>query len=308
MSRQILSTFIVSLAAIGCCIADEVRLNENISYAATDNPRQQLDLLLPKDRSKAKKLPVVVFIHGGAWRNGKKEGGRNQLKPFVNSGRYAGVTIGYRLSQEAKWPAQIHDCKAAIRWVRAHADEYGLDADKIGVWGTSAGGHLVAMLGVSQGVESLEGNLGNHLDKSSEVTCVANYFGPSALLKMDDFPSRIVHNAPDSPESQLVGGPIQTHQEAAKHASPLSHVTSDDAPFLHVHGDKDLLVPYNQSVILDQALDAAKVPSLLITMKDQGHGGFKGTQHKEILRRFFALHLLGEKTELTEVTLSAPTP
>lgn len=285
---------------------EALRLQADIAYADTDNPRQTLDLLLPKNPKQAK-LPIIVFIHGGAWRAGDKRSGRRQLERFVASGDYAGVTVGYRLSQEAHWPAQIHDCKAAIRWIRGNADSHGLDASKIAVWGTSAGGHLVSMLGTSAEVQGLEGTLGNYGDQSSRVTCVANYFGPSQLLTMDDHPSSIVHNAVDSPESQLIGAAIQENKTKANNASPISHVTADDAPFLHVHGDQDKLVPYPQSVALDKALDAQGVSSLLITMADKGHGRFANPKLNQLLSHFFAQHLLGKEANIQEQVLHPAT-
>ena len=286
-------------------LAKTVREVLDVPYAATANPRQRLDLILPaKPASKA--LPVIVYIHGGAWRQGDKRIGRKLLTHFVESGKHVGVSVGYRLSPEAQWPAQIHDCKAAIRWIRANAKSYGIDPKKIAVWGTSAGGHLVSMLGVSGGVEDLEGSLGKHTKESSRVTCVANYFGPSDLLTMGDFPSSIDHNAPDSPESQLIGKPIQEAKEKSRNASPLTHVTADAPPFLHVHGDQDKLVPFNPSQVLDAALDKADVPSHLITMKNKGHGRFNNPNLDALLQRFFGLHLLGESFPLQEQTL-APT-
>ena len=289
-------------------LAKSIREITNLPYAATDNPRQKLDLFLPA-KAAQERVPVIVYIHGGAWRQGDKRGGRRLLTPFVSSGRYAGVSVSYRLSQEATWPAQIHDCKAAIRWIRGNAGKYRLDPDKIAVWGTSAGGHLVAMLGVSSGVAPLEGSLGEYAKQSSRVTCVANFFGPSDLLSMDDFPSDIIHNAPDSPESQLVGGPIQELPEKSRNASPLTHVTMDDAPFLHVHGTLDPLVPFDQAQLLDAALDEVGVPSLLITMQAKGHGRFDNPQIDEILKKFFAKHLHGAPHELREQVLPpAPNP
>lgn len=312
MKRAILTVILITLSV---CHADTdkplnkpnmasaaLRTVPDIAYADTVNPRQTLDLILPKN-PKADKLPIIVYIHGGAWRAGHKKGGHRQLQRFVSSGNYAGVTVAYRLSQEAVWPAQIHDCKAAIRWIRAHADDYGLNASKLAVWGTSAGGHLVSMLGTSADVDALEGTLGKHQDQSTRVTCVANYFGPSQLLTMDDHPSDIVHNAADSPESQLIGGAIQNHQDKAKQASPITHVTADDAPFLHVHGDQDNLVPYPQSVVLDKALDAKGVPSLLITMAKKKHGRFNHPKLDQLLTDFFAHHLLGKSAQIEEQTL-----
>ena len=128
-------------------VPDTVQLTADISYAGTDNLRQKLDLLLPKKRTKDSPLPVIAFIHGGAWLAGDKRSAHRRLAGFVSTGDFAGVSIGYRLSQEKIWPAQIHDCKAAIRWIHGNAKKYGLDAERIAVWGASAGGHLVAMLG-----------------------------------------------------------------------------------------------------------------------------------------------------------------
>jgi len=112
---------------------NNVNATRDIPYADNDNPRQTLDLFLPKTRKSDKPLPLVVFIHGGAWMAGSKNGGLRMVAPYVESGQYAGASIGYRLSQEAIWPAQIHDCKAAIRWLKANAKKHNLDPDRIAV-------------------------------------------------------------------------------------------------------------------------------------------------------------------------------
>ena len=151
------------------------RVIRNLDYVGEGNPRQSLDLFLPKAGAKsAKPRPLLVFIHGGGWRGGSKDGGFRRLLPFLEAGGYAGASINYRLTKEARWPAQIHDCKAAIRWLKAHAKEFGYQSNKVAVWGTSAGGHLVAMLGVAGDVPALEGKLGEHLAQNSKVTCVVN--------------------------------------------------------------------------------------------------------------------------------------
>ena len=257
----------------------------NLPYAGTQNPRQSLDLIIPAKTSSKKKLPLVVWIHGGGWKNGDKQSGlsSHRLPTLVQTGKYIGASIGYRLSGEAIWPAQMHDCKAAIRWLRAHAEKYGIDPDKIIAWGSSAGGHLVSMLGASHGVKELEGKIGEHTDQSSRVLAVINYYGPSALLQMDDHPSKIIHNAPDSPESQLIGGPIQKNRKKTKQASPLHHVSKDDSIFIHFHGTDDPLVPYHQSVILHQALQEKGVPSKLITLQKGGHSMPSNYTREEVI-------------------------
>ena len=251
----------------------EFRVLSNLPYANTPNPRQTLNLVLPAQISANKKLPLIVWIHGGGWKNGDKQSGLSphRLTALVKTGRYIGATIAYRLSGEAQWPAQIHDCKAAIRWLRGNAEKHGIAPEKIIAWGSSAGGHLVSMLGISHGVKELEGKIGNHTDQSSRVHAVINYYGPSALLQMDDHPSKIIHNAPDSPESQLISGPIQENRKKTKQASPLHHVSKDDSIFIHFHGTDDPLVPYHQSVIFHQALQKKGVASQLITVEKGGH-------------------------------------
>lgn len=280
-------------------LPESVRLEADLPYADTDNPRQRLDLLLPKQPADDKPLPVVAFIHGGAWRAGDKRGGVGQVAPLVASGQFAGVSIGYRLSDEAIWPAQIHDCKAAIRWVRAHAKQYNLNADKIAVWGSSAGGHLVAMLGTSGGVKELEGTLGKHLDQSSRVTCVVDFFGPTDLLAMGKYPSRIPHDEANSPESRLVGGPVQETQAAAKSASPVTYVSKDDPPFLLMHGSEDPLVPYNQSERLAEALTKAGCEPIFVKVQGAGHG-FGGPQVARRVEQFLQKHLRGQNVKVSD--------
>ena len=252
---------------------EKFRLVQNIPYAGTQNPRQTIDLFLPEKRKKGQALPLVIWIHGGGWKNGDKKSGHspNRLPAIVQTGRYIGASIGYRLSGEEIWPAQIHDCKAAIRWLRAHAKKYGIDQTRIAAWGSSAGGHLVSMLGVTDRNDELEGRVGTHSTQSSKIQAVVNYYGPSALLQMNDHPSRINHNAPDSPESQLLGFPIQEKKKLTRQASPLFYVSKDDASFIHFHGTNDPLVPYAQSKVLHQSMKEQSLSSILITLEKGGH-------------------------------------
>lgn len=277
------------------------RVERDLAYAGTDNPRQRLDLYLPAAADANTPLPLVVFIHGGAWRGGDKRGMGEAARPLLEDGGYAVASVGYRLTDEARWPAQIHDCKAAIRWLRAHAAAYGLDPERIGVIGPSAGGHLVAMLGTSGGVADLEGDLGDHDDADSRVACVVDLFGPSDLLAMGG-----QHDRPGSPEALLVGGPVQEHQDAARSASPVTHVSRDDPPFLLIHGTADPVVPFNQSQILHDALRGAGVPSTLVPVDGGGHGRFGTPEVAERVRAFFAKHLLGrDDADVSETPIPA---
>lgn len=279
-------------------VPPEIEALRDLSYADTDNPRQKLDLYLPKARKGDKPLPVLVFIHGGGWRAGDKSGGIGNIARFVQSGEYAGVSVGYRLTDEAQWPAQIHDCKAAIRWIKAHAKEYNLDASKIGVWGTSAGGHLVSHLGTSGDVKELEGTLGKHLDQNSSVTCVVNFFGPENFITMVRQPSTVDRTkGKEYPEALLLGGAVPDREAAAKEASPVTHVSKGDAAFFTAHGTKDPLVPYAQGEEIHAALQKAGVPSLLQEMTNGGHG-FRSPILDERVKQFFDLHLRGVPAEI----------
>ncbi len=280
-------------------IPDSIKAELDVPYADTDNPRQRLDLFLPKNPKSDKPLPVVAFIHGGAWLGGDKQAGQGLIAPLVNSGEYAGVSIGYRLSPEAIWPAQIHDCKAAIRWLRANAKKYNLDPDRIGVTGTSAGGHLVAMLGTSGDVASLEGTLGPHLSVSSRVACVVDQFGPTDLLTM-----RGDHNNPNSPEAKLIGGAVQENKEAARNASPITYVSKDDPPFMLIHGTNDPVVPFSQSEELRDALKKADVEAVLIPVEGAGHGRFMTPEVSRRLTQFFDKHLRGKDVSISAEPIS----
>jgi acetyl esterase/lipase len=279
-------------------LAEKIEAIKNLPYADTDNPRQQLDIYLPKKHSTDKPLPLVVFIHGGGWRNGDKNGGLNWVAPMVATGDYAGASIGYRLTGESQWPAQVHDCKAAIRWLKAHAKEYNLDENKIGLIGTSAGGHLVSMLGTSGDVPSLEGTLGKHLDKTSQIACVINFFGPENFITMQKQPSTIDRQGTkDYPEALLLGGTISDRQEVAREASPVTHISKGDAPFFTAHGTKDPLVPFEQGKELHAALQQAGVPSLFQEMTDAGHG-FKSEILDGRIKQFLDLHLRGVSSDI----------
>jgi acetyl esterase/lipase len=282
-------------------LAQDLRIELDIAYAGTDNPRQRLDVLLPKDAQPERPLPVVVFIHGGGWRGGDKRGGLNRLAPLVASGQYAGVSVGYRLTDEASWPAQIYDCKAAIRWIRTNAAKYGFDPQRIGVMGTSAGGHLVAMLGTSGGVKELEGDLGPHRDADSRVQCVVDFFGPADLLTMGSNTTA----APNSPVALLIGGSLQEKADVARQASPVTYVTPDDPPFLMIHGTEDRTVPYAQSEKLHAALLKAGVSSILLKVEGGGHGGFRNPEIERRVRAFFDKHLRGQAVEISGEALPA---
>ncbi|MCO6044457.1 alpha/beta hydrolase [Aeoliella sp. ICT_H6.2] len=293
--------------AVADRVPDNVQLVADVPYAETDNRRQTLDLLVPKAESD-KPRPVVAFIHGGAWRAGDKRQALWRVARYADSGDYVAVSIGYRLSDEAQWPAQMHDCKAAIRWLKANAEKYNIDPDKIGVWGTSAGGHLVAVLGTSAGVEAMDGTLGPHTDQTTSVACVADFFGPTDFLQMSKgaLPgARLDHDSARSPESLLIGGAIHDHPEKVATANPITYVTEDDPPFLIIHGTADPTVPFNQSELINAALKETSVPTTLVAIEGGGHGQGFPPEANNLVRRFFDHHLRNQHSEWHDQSIEA---
>mgnify|MGYP000243088367 CR=1 FL=1 len=261
----------------------------DLEYARIDGRPLKLDLYLPPAGNTP--APVIVWIHGGAWRAGNK----NRCRAlYLASDGFAVASIQYRLSTEAIFPAQIHDCKAAIRFLRARAAGFGLDPTRIGVWGGSAGGHLAALLGTTGGMAGLEGDVGGHTAQSSRVQAVVDFCGPSLLAE-----DQLGHVRPERADQArgaveaLLGGDPREKQALARLASPALHASPDDAPFLIVHGRQDPLVPLRQSEILAEALRAAGVPVCLHVLEDQGHGIPLDDDLRERIRAFFRSHLRG---------------
>ena len=274
------------------------RAVRDLDYVGAGNPRQMLDLYLPEAKAE-KPHPLVVYIHGGGWEAGSKDEANVLVGLIKGNTPYAGASLNYRLSNQAQWPAQIFDCKAAIRWLRAHAQEYNLDPDKISVFGISAGGHLVSMLGVTGGVKELEGELGKHLDQSSRVSCVLDFCGPADFLTFGGKGSILDPDDPKGPLAKLIGGPLKDHKEEGRMASPVTYITPDDAPFLIIHGNKDNLVPYAQATEFEAALKAAHVPAILLTGTDGGHVFLSGPL-VERMYSFNARHLQGKDVQIPE--------
>jgi len=266
-------------------------VHRDLAYVTNGHARQKLDLYLPKQGTN---LPLIINIHGGAFRGGSKEMG--VPSDYLALG-YAVASINYRLSQHAIFPAQIEDCKAAVRWLRAHAAEYHLDPNHFAAWGSSAGGHLAAMLGTTGDVKAFE--VGENLGVSSRVQAVVDYFGPTDFLQMDAhrMPKGQVHAPADSPESLLIGGPIEENKAKTARANPITYVTKSAPPFLICHGDHDPLVAHHQSELLEAALKSAGVPVIFYTVKGAGHGGFHDPQVPELTREFLAKLLKAAKTE-----------
>lgn len=237
---------------------DNVRVLGGVAYAALPGVRPlELDLYLPPGESSS--VPAVVFLHGGGWRLGSRRlagpayVGRSP-SPFerLAAGGIAVASIDYRLSGEARWPSQLHDAKAAVRWLRSRADELGVDPDRIAAWGESSGGHLAALLGLTG--RELDGEIGV-VGPSSAVAAVVAWYPPTDLASLPgDLGSHPM--AVDSREALLLGAPLPTVPELTAEASPLTHVRPGAPPFLLLHGEADQLIPCVQSERLVSALRA----------------------------------------------------
>ncbi len=264
--------------------AGEVLFEQGIEYSNPDEQHLQLNLARPKDQSQ--RSPVVMCIHGGGFRAGKRERWDKLCQQLAESG-YVAATVTYRLAPKYQFPAAIHDVKAAVRWLRSNADKYQIDPTLIGVVGDSAGGHLAQFLGVTGDAPMWEGEGGN-AGQSSRVTCVVNYYGPSDLTKSY---GKSVDAAEVLP--LWLGGDATKEHRRHILASPLYWVTPDAAPTLLLHGTKDTYVAHEQAVWIHDRLKAADVEVQLLSLEDAGHG-FKGAdaeRSEAAMRQFFDGHL-----------------
>lgn len=247
----------------------------------------RMEILRPRAAAR-ESLPVLVFIHGGGWRQGDRFNGLSRLIPFARAGYFC-ASVEYRLSGEAIFPAQIEDVKCAIRFLRAHRRPLGIDPDRIGVWGTSAGGHLAALLGTTGGIGELEGN-GGWAGRSSRVQAVCDWFGPADLLNAHGEVKRAI-SGPGSPEALLLGGAVAERRNLAALASPITHVSPDDPPFLIMHGELDQVVPCGQSEALYEALKQAGVKAYFAKIPGAGHGFANQEEHLRAVAAFFETYL-----------------
>jgi acetyl esterase/lipase len=258
----------------------------DVAYA-TKSQAQKLDIYIPDEGEGP--FPVILSIHGGAFKSGDK--GDGQVIPMLEGIKrgYAVVSINYRLSGEAIFPAQIYDVKAAVRWIRANAKQFKLNPEKIAAWGGSAGGHLASMVGTSGNVKELEDLSQGNPNQSSRVQAVVDWFGPTDFLKMDaqlkesKVSNPQIHSIPDSPESELIGKNLVDAPELVKAANPETYITKDDPPFFIQHGLIDHLVPYQQSVNLasklEQVIGKEKVIIELLPGTDHGGPNYETEQN-----------------------------
>jgi len=240
-----------------------VEFEKNIEYSNPDDQHLQLNMARPKDG--AGPFPAVICIHGGGFRAGTREGFNELCLQLAEKG-YVAVTVSYRLAPKYQFPAAVYDVKAAVRWMRANAEKYQIDPDRIGTTGGSAGGHLAQFLGVTSGVKKFEGDGGN-AEYSSSVKCVVNFYGPSDFTKSYDASVDAKDVLP-----LFLGGNLEQERHRHIESSPLYWVTPEAAPTLFVHGTKDAYVAHEQAEWIVDRMKAADVEATLMTIEDGDHG------------------------------------
>lgn len=279
-------------------------MEKDISYIPNGDEAQKLDLYLP-EKAADKPLPLVVHIHGGGWIGGSKY--PCAVAPMVLRG-YAVASVEYRFSQKAKFPAQIQDCQAAIRWLRAHAKEYHLDPEHVGVVGGSAGGHLSSLVGTSGGKNAFP-KIGGNEEQSDKVQAVCDIFGPSDFSMVvqqaaDDKNVKNIFqfNTPADPYSSLIGTKLDDKAKADA-VSPVHYVSKDNPPFVILHGTHDTLVPYAQSEEFEAVLKEKGVAVWLQKLPGSGHGGpaFNKPAVIQLMQNFFDKYLKGADVQITLV-------
>ena len=256
-------------------LPEGVKATRDVEYAKVDDQSLKLDLYVPT-ASKTKPR-LLVWIHGGGWTKGSKNGVNGSMLRLTGEG-YAVASLDYRLTGLQSHPKQIHDCKGAIRWLRANAEKYGYDATRIGVGGGSAGGHLVLLLGTSGGVKDLEGTVGGNKEQSSKVQAVLDLFGPSDMTLFSKRNKRFGEGKA---------------ADMLKSVSPVTYISKDDPPLMIFQGDKDPLVPQQQSEHVHKLYQEAGLDSSLYIIKGATHGGpqFTDATRSALVKQFFDKHI-----------------
>ncbi|MEK6261260.1 MAG: alpha/beta hydrolase [Planctomycetota bacterium] len=274
-----------------------VKMERDISYVPNGDEAQKLDLYLP-EKPAARPLPLIVHIHGGAWMGGSKF--PCPVVGMVAKG-YAVASVEYRFSQKAKFPAQIQDCQAAIRWLRANSKPHNIDPERVGVVGGSAGGHLSALVGTAGGKKAFA-PIGGNDEQSDRVQAVCDIFGPanfSTVVQQADDDKNVRNifkfNSPSDPYSQLIGVSLDADKQKTDAVSPVHYVSKDSPPMLILHGTHDALVPYAQSEEFAAVLKEKGVEVWLQKLPGSGHGGaaFAKPAVVALMQNFFDKHLKG---------------
>ena len=270
---------VINFLLSNLCSAETIKNIKDIEFAKIKDHSLKLDLYIPEKNTKTS---LIVWIHGGGWQKGSK---KDCKLDWLTGHGYSVASISYRLSQVATFPAQLHDCKGAIRWLRANSSKYGYETNHIVVAGSSAGGHLATLIGTTSGNELLEGDIGGNLSQPSSVSAIIDYYGATDfILRSKTQPSRA--NEVGSVVYNLLGGGADKKVELAKLASAAHHVTKDDPPLLIFHGDKDNTVLIDQSEAIIKAYKSKGLSVRMNVLPGKKHGGavfYHGENRKRVL-------------------------
>lgn len=263
----------------------EINLN-NIGVLALNKQYEELNKIVKDLQKKKKKYPCIVIIYGSAWRgNSGKDGSLHHIKGSVKkllNNDFIIVTLNHRSSNTHTFPAQLHDVKAAIRFLKGNSEALNIDPNFIVIQGYSSGGHLASLMGATSGLSKfnyqgkeidLNGDLGNHLNQNSDVHAVIDWYGPTDLLRIDDCPKIKRKKRNEDPRNAFIGGPVQKNKIITQMANPITYLNPKTPPFLIFHGAKDTSVPVCQSEILHNALISKGLSTRLIIEEDGVHSG-----------------------------------
>lgn len=277
MKRSVFATIITAFSFFTCFGQDSDRQWLNLNYAGDDKEYHNLDIYLPESGKPSYK--AIIVIYGSAWfGNNLKQHGYNALGKPLLEGDFAVIAINHRSSSDAAYPAQINDVKAAIRYVRANADKYKIDASFIGITGYSSGGHLASLAGTTNSIKEytvnnttvdIEGNVGNHTSVSSAVNAVVDWFGPIDMALMDECKGP---KDDKSPEAALIRGNPADNLDMIALLSPTTFIDETDPQFLVIHGESDNVVPHCQSELFAKALKEKGLLTEFISVPEGQHG------------------------------------
>ncbi|MBC9867970.1 MAG: alpha/beta hydrolase fold domain-containing protein [Opitutae bacterium] len=285
--KRMLSLLCLGVVGHAASAQDSARVLRDVEYAVVDAISLKLDLYLPD----APDLPtLIVWVHGGAWRSGSKD--RVAIEDMLQRG-FAIASVDYRLTPVAPFPANVHDIKAAIRFLRARADHFGYRKEPFVIAGASAGGHLAALVGVSNGHAALEGTVGEYKDQSSDIAAIVSFYGAGNLTTIlkQSTPHGLGVRVPAL--QLLLGGSPEELPAKAKLASPVFHADASDPPLILIHGDQDPQMPINQSHELHGVYKRLGLPVHFEVVYGGGHGGapFFDRERLDLVHDFLRKHL-----------------
>ncbi|WP_114750156.1 alpha/beta hydrolase [Pleomorphovibrio marinus] len=255
----------------------QISYEKDVEYINREDNPLHLQVIRARDMNN-RKMPALVFVPGSAWKKQNVYASIPKLSAFAERG-FTVFIVEYRATDIPPYhpfPAQVQDVKTAIRFIRKNSERFDIDPDQLFLWGTSSGGHTAVMVGVTEDKEDLDTD--DYSDYSSKVNAIVNYFGPTDIAKMNAVPSTMDHVSPESPEGLLIGGKnVMGHPELVKASNPITYLDEAKSipPLLIMHGNRDRLVPFNQSELLADAMKDLGKEYTFYMLKDADHGSYE---------------------------------